>query len=380
MLLACGGKPIPIIVTNDLSLYVGLVVQILGQCFTVALSQTCVGAITLNNPVITVFQDCCSCNPPHCYELIDCTLNSPAIVTDTNLSQYLGKTVKVCNHVLNNMIIPIDGVPVICTVPNELGFITQITGTTSGFYYESSSNSIKPYANFAAQPLVLGDQICVNPVAPFQITSFSTGTYLLQFFVGTTPITSQITVNPGMPILTLQYFITNAIIFSNTSITVNLFDNFNHLDVTIVVNNAIDTTSVSAVVTYPNITYPQTITVTGEFLGGCICYTVNDLGFNCNCLNTPFLGVIDSFYDDCVCCDPPPEPEPPPYEPTIPEIDKHTYFIRESQCDIDANKTFANAMYDIFKTEAYGMISCCPRNFNQIWIAKELSDLSKINC
>jgi hypothetical protein len=95
----------------------------------------------------------------------------------------------------------------------------------------------------------------------------------------------------------------------------------------------------------------------------------------------PFLGTISGVFPDCECCLPQPlPPEPPPYEPTIPEIDKKTYFIRESQCDIDANKTFANAMYDIFKTEAYGMESCCPRNFNQIWIAKELSDLSKINC
>jgi hypothetical protein len=68
------------------------------------------------------------------------------------------------------------------------------------------------------------------------------------------------------------------------------------------------------------------------------------------------------------------------YEPTIPEIDKHTYRVPDSQCDIDANKTFANAMYDQFKVDAFGMEDCCPKNMNSIWIQKELSDLSKINC
>ena len=127
-----------------------------------------------------------------------------------------------------------------------------------------------------------------------------------------------------------------------------------------------------------NSALPQT--VTEDLIGSCICYNVKDIGACCDSTPPVFTGVIDSAWPDCTCCDPPPAEEPAPYEPTIPEIDKHTYNIAESQCDIDANKTFANAMYDIFKTDAYGMESCCPRNFNQIWIQKELSDLSKIKC
>ena len=370
-------EPAPIIVTNDLSQYVGQVIQILGECFEVTLSQSCVGAVTLNNPVITAFADCCSCNPPKVYELIDCTLQTPAIITTTPLASYVGQTIKVCEFI-SSPVIQIDGIPLSCGL-NELGFVTQITGPTSGTYYDGISNTIKPYINPLTFPVSVGDQICVNPLAPFDVVSYNGGTYLIQFFIGTTAITNQITVNSGMPIPTLQWFIDNQITYTNTTIIVNTFDTFNHLNVTITISEPITETQTNVIVTFPGTVYPPTVTVTDDILGQCICYTVNDLGTSCISY-PPFTGVISGSFPDCVCCNPPPEPEPPVYEPTIPEIDKHTYRVPESQCDIDANIVFAAMTYDQYKQDQYGMQSCCPFNINKIWIGKELSDLSKINC
>ena len=374
-------EQLPIIVTNDLSAYVGQVIGILGQCFTVALAVSCNGSITLNNPIITAFVDCCSCNPPKVYELIDCTLENPSITTTTDLSTYVGQTIKVCEFI-SSPVIQIDGATVICAGADEKGFITQVTGPNSGFYYESSSALIKPYTNPLLVALVDGDQICVNSLSPFDVVSTAGNVWMIQFFLGTTALTNPILVNDLMPISTLQDFIDAEILNANTTIIVNTFDAFNKLNVTVTITDPVDETELTVLVTPPVTVppaYPPTSTVVESITGECICYTVSDIGTSC----TPFPAftkVISGAFDDCECCDPPPSPEPVPYIPTPPEIDKHTYKVTESQCDIDANKTFANAMYDIFKTDAYGLESCCPRNFNQIWIQKELSDLSKINC
>lgn len=373
------GRPNVILVTNDLSSYVGQVIQILGVCYTVQVASTCEGSVTLNNPVITTFADCCSCNPPKVFELIDCSLQNQAIFTTTDLSFYVGKTVKICNFTASP-VIPINGTAITCTAPNEKGFVTQITGPTTGSYYESSSGLIKPYLNNIAFPLSIGDEICVNPVSPFNVVSFQTGLFTIQFFIGTTPITTPIIINTVMPIPTVQYFIDQAIIFPNTTITVNTFDTFNHLNVTVNITGAITETELNVIVTpITNPTYPPTTTVTEDILGSCVCYTVSDAGTSCATF-PPFTYTIDSFYDDCVCCDPPPVPEPPQYVPTPPEIDKHTYKIPESQCDIDVKKEFAAAMYDVFKQKQYGVESCCNINPDAAWIKNSLSDLSKIKC
>jgi len=98
------------------------------------------------------------------------------------------------------------------------------------------------------------------------------------------------------------------------------------------------------------------------------------------CVEVPITGTIECF-PDCECCLPPVPPEPePPFQPSIPEIDKHTYRICEKECDIQANKVFANMTYEMFKYKQYGIESCCPKNLNKIWIQKELSDFSKLIC
>lgn len=385
-----GVEPAPIIVTNDLSQYVApnTVIQILGECFTVTVAQSCVGAVTLSNPVITVFTDCCNCNPPTCYELEDCSLQNPLLTYSylapgpgVNLGQYVGQVVKICEF-SGSLILPI-GPQVVHTCPPfppaSLGFITQITGSTTGFYYDSSSGLVLPYAIVSPPtiPYAVGMGGCFIPqvgLPSIPSTVTAAPAYSIQYFLGATPITNVIPYDIYMSMSFLQYLIDANTLDPKISIVLNSVPT--GLEAQFYTNYNVDDTTFSGVI-YTNSTAPQTVSV--SLSGSCICYNVREIGACCPPVPV-FTGIIDSAWPDCVCCDPPLAPEPPPYEPTIPEIDKKTYFIRESQCDIDANKTFANAMYDIFKTEAYGMESCCPRNFNQIWIQKELSDLSKINC
>jgi len=379
---------LPIIVTNDLAIYVGQVIQILGKCYTVSLAISCDGAVTLNNPVITgPFPDCCNCDPDPVYELIDCSLQNPSIFTTNDMSQYVGQTIKVCEFV-SSPVIGIAGVPRACLFPTHIGFVTQITGPNSGDFYDPNTGLIDSYQNPLNFPIELGDQLCVNdiliaPALPLHnALQYTGGTYIIQFFIGATAITNQITVNPGMSIADLQWFIDQQITYPNTTIVVNTFDAFNNLNVTVTISESIVETELNVIVTPPTSVppaYPPTSTVTEDITGDCICYDVILSGEICDILPA-FTGVVSGVFDDCECCDPPPSPEPTPYIPAPPEIDKHTYKVTESQCDIDANKTFANAMYDIYKTDAYGLESCCPRNFDQIWIQKELSDLTKINC
>lgn len=379
-LIACGGRPFPLLVSNDLSLLIGQVVMVDDACYTVQLAQSCQGSVLITTP-ITSFPDCCSCNPPTCYELRDCTGETPVIVTNTNLANYVGQTVKVCDFQAG-LVLSINHTNVInCTVlpPTTLGFITQITGPTSGFFYEDTTGNILPYTNPSSFATVIGGGSCflIGPGPTYTLQSaVGPFTYMVQFFIGTTAITNPIPVNSSMSQNFLQYLITLNSLDPNIVLTVGYFT-FAGLNVQIAITGITTETTVTATIT-PDFNGQSSITE--EITGGCICYTVVDIGPGCNC-TAPFLGVISGVFPDCECClPPPPPPEEPPYEPTIPEIDKHTYKICETQCDIDANKVFASAMYDVFKSKAYGVENCCPFNINLIWIRKELSDLSKIKC
>ena len=379
----------PITVTNDLSAYVGLgIIQILGKCYRVTVALDCINAVTLNNPVITQFDDCCECNPPTCYELEDCTLETPLLTYSflapgpgVDLSQYAGQVIKICDFSSALTLLTDQHVIHSCPPfpPADLGFITGITGSTTGFYYDEVTANILPYVAGAAPltPYTVGMGACFIPPTGIPSTTTNAPRWSIQFFLGSTAITSIIPYDTYMSLGFLQYMVDNSILDPNVTITLSF--GATGLDVqfqTYYNTNEFSFTGVMYI--NDNSVLPQT--VTKDLTGSCICYNVTAIGACCNPTPSVFTGIIDSAWPDCVCCDPPPEEEPEPYVPTIPEIDKHTYKVTESQCDIDANKTFANAMYDKFKTDQYGMESCCPRNFNQIWIQKELSDLSKINC
>jgi len=377
----------PITITNDLTAYVGQVIQILGKCFTVSVAPNCNNAITLNNPIITVFTDCCECHPPTCYELEDCTLQTPLLTYSflapgpgVDLSQYVGQVIKICDFSASVTLLADPHVPKPCVGPGlTLGFITQVTGSTTGFFYEDSTGLILPYLAVAAPatPFAVGMGACFSGATYNPTLVTATPRYSVQYFLGSTAVTNLIPFDDYMSLNFLQYMVDNNIL--DPLITITLSFGPTGLDAQFqTYNNTTELDFTGVMYINNNSVVPQT--VTEDLIGSCICYNVTAIGACCTATPPVFTGIIDSAWPDCVCCDPPPEDEPVPYEPTIPEIDKHTYKVTEDQCDIDANKTFANAMYDIFKTEAYGMESCCPRNFNQIWIQKELSDLSKINC
>lgn len=377
-----------IIATNDLSAYVGQVIQILGRCFTVAVASDCSGSVTLNNPVITAFSDCCSCNPPTCYEFVDCSLQTPVLTYSylspgpgTDLSQYVGKVIKICD--ISSDLTLLTDTQIVHTCPASplasLGFITQITGSTTGFFYEEGTGNILPYTAAVAPvtPYTIGMGGCFITATTAPSNNTAAPRWSIQFFLGSTAITSIIPYDTYMSLGFLQYMVNANIL--DPKVTITLSFGATGLNAAFSTNyNTDETTFTGVMYINNNSALPQT--VTEDLVGSCICYNVTDIGACCTATPPVFTGIIDSTWPDCVCCNPPPKVEPEPYQSIIPEIDKHTYKIIESKCDIDSNKNFANAMYDIFKTDAYGMVSCCPRNFDKIWIQKELSDLSKIKC
>jgi photosystem II stability/assembly factor-like uncharacterized protein len=102
LLTSCDDTAAPILVGNDLSAYVGQAIRVCStdipdpdfegcKCFSIAISQSCIGGITL--PTIDIFTDCNTCTPV-CYLLTDCTDPQNTILASDDLSQYVGLIVK----------------------------------------------------------------------------------------------------------------------------------------------------------------------------------------------------------------------------------------------------------------------------------------------
>lgn len=81
---------------------------------------------------------------------------------------------------------------------------------------------------------------------------------------------------------------------------------------------------------------------------------------------------------DCECCLPKPEPEPEPLVRYPYILTKIYNRITVGECDIEANKKFGEAIYDLVKKLKFGIETNCPINLDQAWIDKELSDLQSI--
>lgn len=375
-LISCDlNKHANVLVNDNLSGYVGQLVQIDGFCFTVQIAQGCLGSITMfpnGVPQLPTFVDCCHCNPPHCYELRDCTLQNPVIDTNTDLSKYIGKTLKLCNFDADYFLTINLANPITCSPGDTLGFITQITGPTSGFYYENGTGLIKAYSNLFAYPLAIGSAACFGPTGIMSGMGTHPTNYL-EFFLGTVSVTNSIPISTSMTQSFLQYLINLNITDPSVTITIVTFD-FAGLHVQIHSSAPTDATDTTVTIT-PD--FQGQGSVTSPLSGACICYTVVDIGPCCGGvpLDTPISGV----FDDCDCCLPAPEkPQEPPFKQSVPEIAKGYYRIPESQCDIDANTTFASAMYTVFKEKQYGISGCCIQDINKAWIEKELSDLNFI--
>lgn len=98
-LIDCAGVQPAIITNTNLAAQVGNVITIQEApgCWTVATSTTCNGAITVT--VINTYSagtpvpPCDLCNPP-CFQLTDCENPANIIITNTNLSAYLGQVIQ----------------------------------------------------------------------------------------------------------------------------------------------------------------------------------------------------------------------------------------------------------------------------------------------
>lgn len=97
LLQDCNGLYSSITTTQDLSAYVGSTVTLVGYntCWTVVVNPD-PNARCSNVPVtiVDIFQDCSQCNSP-CYQLTDCDNDENILITDTNLSAYVGDVIKV---------------------------------------------------------------------------------------------------------------------------------------------------------------------------------------------------------------------------------------------------------------------------------------------
>lgn len=61
-------------------------------CFTVSLAGGCVGAIPVPGTITASYQDCAACLPK-CYLLVDCQDPNNTIITNTDLSLYIGQVI-----------------------------------------------------------------------------------------------------------------------------------------------------------------------------------------------------------------------------------------------------------------------------------------------
>lgn len=90
----CQGLVANILTNTDLSLYLGGVINIEGSntCWQVSLAQACQGSISV--VVTNSFANCAACLPV-CYLIANCQDPGDIKITNTNLSLYLGKVIKI---------------------------------------------------------------------------------------------------------------------------------------------------------------------------------------------------------------------------------------------------------------------------------------------
>lgn len=105
-LTRCDDPTKVVIVSDDFSLVVGKVIkwclnlpllpcsQAPG-CWTVEISPSCQGSLSPGSAIITNTYDTCQECAPTCYVLADCSGLKPDIITGQDLSQYVGKVVKI---------------------------------------------------------------------------------------------------------------------------------------------------------------------------------------------------------------------------------------------------------------------------------------------
>lgn len=109
-LVDCSGQFSNIRTSTDIAQYINQVVTLStypGYCWQVSLAPDCVGSVPLNASILSEFANCMSCLKK-CYVLVDCTGANSNIITDSDLSAFVGQIIKiascpeVCWTVLNS--------------------------------------------------------------------------------------------------------------------------------------------------------------------------------------------------------------------------------------------------------------------------------------
>lgn len=179
VLTDCSTNPhAPVIVTNDLSIHIGQIINIdtFGNiCWSVAVSPSCINSVTIaDDAIITPYDDCCSCQQLPCYQLTVCSgqidIHSP-IITKTDLSLYIGKVINTVN-IVPTPIVPID--PITCWSVSLLGAcscpITADVVTFNTMMYEDCV-CCQPVIPPPPQPLPI--RVIPGPVKNFTKTDMS---------------------------------------------------------------------------------------------------------------------------------------------------------------------------------------------------------------
>lgn len=146
------------------------------------------------------------------------------------------------------------------------GYVTEVTDAQNGIYFDVITQTEKEYVNPSEFPLQVASLVCVSTIDETTVMSFSNVfIHTVQYFIDNVPITSVTPINTAMtfaPINSIQFFINLGITNPNATITVNNFDFFTGLDVTITLSTMTAVVESKVVVNPPPLEQPDTYTST----------------------------------------------------------------------------------------------------------------------
>jgi len=316
------------------------------------------GPNPLPGAVITSFTSCETCAPPICYLITDCESVEPTQVISNDLSAYVGQTIKVSSY------------GDICWQVTLAGSCVGSIGLPGGYTITSFS-----------------DCDTCNPTCYILTDCSDTDSHI------------PITVSNDFEIYLGQTIKIES--FGDICWTVSLANNCDNT-IGVIVDPVItvfaDCLECNPPICYllTNCTGVEDPIVTTSNLAEIVGKIVNELVIEGGPEIDPILCwlvsisgtcddavVITSYnpgiYADCECCIPKVIIPIPPPAKVIPDPVRIFYKIDERECDINDNKRFGEGFYKVVKKLKYGVGTCCEGiHLPQLWLRKQLSDLSKL--
>ena len=119
-------------------------------------------------------------------------------------------------------------------------------------------------------------------------------------------------------------------------------------------------------------------TVSHPSMDPTICWTVTVAGpCACPVSSVDTILTVSAPYANCACCMPVIPTPLPPIPRVYPDPVRNFTKTELTDCDIQANIQFGQSYWDLTKKYRYGITTCqWNKNMLQLWVRKELSDLS----